>query len=56
MSQTDDMKQTAQEIVDGLKRLGPDRVVALSTGKTKALVIELEAKASKLVSQLESAS
>ena len=55
MSQISDIKQTAEEIADGLKRLGPDRVVALSTGKTKALIAELEEKAKALVAQLEAA-
>ena len=55
MSQMDDIRQTAQEIQDGLRRLGPDRVVALSVHKSKELIQELEDKAKKLVSQLESA-
>ena len=54
MSQTNDMKQTAQEIAEGLRRLGPDRVVALSVHKSKELIVELEDKAKKLLSQLES--
>lgn len=54
MSQMADIKQTADEIASGLKRLGPDRVVALSVHKTKDLIAELEEKAKKLVSQLES--
>lgn len=55
MSQSNEIKQTAQEIVDGLFRLGPDRVVALSVHKSKDLIKELEGKAKALVEQLESA-
>ena len=50
-----DAKQTAQEIADGLKRLGPDRVVALSVHVSKELIADLEKKAKLLVDQLESA-
>ncbi len=50
------MKETAQEIADGLKRLGPNRVVALSVHLSKDLIEELEVKANKLVALLESAS
>ena len=52
---SNEAKQTAQEIADGLKLLGPNRVVALSVHKTKELVTELEIKANKLGEQLESA-
>ena len=55
MSQNE-MKETAQEIADGLKRLGPNRVVALSVHVSKDLIEELEVKANKLVALLESAS
>ena len=55
MSQMADIKQTASELADGLKKLGPDRVVALSVHKSKDLIAELEEKAKKLVAQLESA-
>ena len=48
------MKETAQEIADGLKRLGPNRVVALSVHVSKDLIEELEVKANKLVALLES--
>ena len=54
MSQMNEIKQTAQEISDGLRRLGPDRVVALSVHKTKELIQELEDKAAKLNQLLES--
>ena len=55
MSQNE-MKETAQEIAEGLKRLGPNRVVALSVHVSKDLIEELEIKANKLVVLLESAS
>ena len=55
MSQQE-IKKTAEEIAEGLKRLGPDRVVALSVHVSKDLIAELETKARKLVSLLESAS
>ena len=54
MSQNE-MKETAQEIAEGLKRLGPNRVVALSVHVSKDLIEELEIKANKLVTLLESA-
>lgn len=56
MSQVDDIKSTATEIRKGLKKLGPDRVVALSVHKEKDLIAELEARADKLLQQLESLS
>lgn len=55
MSQSNEIKQTAQEIAAGLKRLGPNRVAALSVHVTKDLIAELEQKANKLVAQLEAA-
>ena len=55
MSQNE-MKETAQEIAEGLKRLGPNRVVALSVHVSKELIEELEVKANKLAALLESAS
>ena len=55
MSQMNEMKDTAQEIADGLRKLGPNRVVALSVHVTKDLIAELEDKAIKLVAQLEGA-
>jgi hypothetical protein len=51
-----EMKETAQEIAEGLKRLGSNRVVALSVHVSKDLIEELEIKANKLVVLLESAS
>ncbi|MGV0036308.1 MAG: hypothetical protein ACNYPE_15655 [Candidatus Azotimanducaceae bacterium WSBS_2022_MAG_OTU7] len=47
--------ETAQEIAEGLKRLGPNRVVALSVHVSKDLIEELEIKANKLVTLLEAA-
>ena len=55
MSQNE-MKEIAQEIAEGLKRLGSNRVVALSVHVSKDLIEELEIKANKLVVLLESAS
>ncbi len=56
MSQLEDAKATAQEIAAGLRRMGPDRVVALSVHVNKELVEELEAKTKKLISDLDSLS
>ena len=52
---SDEAKQTAKEIADGLRLLGPNRVVALSVHKTKELIGELELKAKQLIHQLEEA-
>jgi hypothetical protein len=54
MSQVEDIQASAQEIADGLKKIGPNRVVALSVHVTKDLIAELEAKANKLVADLDS--
>lgn len=56
MSQVDDIKASAQQIRKGLRKLGPDRVVALSTHKEKELIVELEKQTDKLLEQLESLS
>ena len=53
MSQISDIKEGATEIADGLRKLGADRVVALSVHATKDLVAELELKAKELLEQLE---
>ncbi len=53
MAQMDEIRKNAAEIADGLRKLGPNRVVALSTHVTKELVAELEQKANRLVQQLE---
>ena len=54
MSQIDDIKSNAAEIADGLRKLGPDRVVALSVHVSKDLIADLEQRANQLVEQLES--
>ena len=56
MSQMDDIKSNANDIVDGLRKLGPDRVVALSVHVSKDLIVELHQKATALVEQLEAIS
>ena len=56
MSQVDEIKANAEEIAKGLKRLGPDRQMAMSVHKTKDLIVELEDRAKKLVEQLDSLS
>ena len=56
MSQMDDIKSNANDIVDGLRKLGPDRVVALSVHLSKDLIVELHQKATRLVEQLEAIS
>ncbi len=53
MSQLDDIKANAADIAAGIKKLGPNRVVALSVHVTKELAAELEKKANKLVEQLD---
>ena len=54
MSQLDDIKEEARAIQDGLKRLGANRVVALSVHVQKEVVADLEERAAKLVSALDS--
>ena len=54
MSQVDDIKSNAMEIRKGLKKLGADRVVALSVHKEKELIADLEKKTDQLLQQLES--
>ena len=54
MSQIDDIKSNAADIANGLRKLGPDRVVALSVHKSKELVVDLERIAKQLVEQVES--
>ena len=49
-----ELAQLAVDIRQGLKRLGPDRVVALSVHKTKELIAELDEKATLLASELSS--
>ena len=54
MSQLDDIKEEARAIQEGLKRLGANRVVALSVHVQKEVVADLEERAAKLVSALDS--
>ncbi|MFT7684912.1 MAG: hypothetical protein ACI9FB_000253 [Candidatus Azotimanducaceae bacterium] len=56
MSQENDIKVNAEELYKGLRKLGPNRRIALSVHKTKELLAELEEKAAKLVEQLAAAS
>ena len=49
-----ELTQLAVDIQQGLQRLGPERVVALSVHKTKELIAELDAKATLLASELSS--
>ena len=56
MSQKDDLLANAEELQDGLRKLGGNRVVALSVHKSKELIAELEEKAEKLVQQVSSLS
>ena len=56
MSQKEELKTNALEIQQGLKKLGANRVVALSVHKSKELIAELEEKAAKLVSLIEASS
>ena len=53
MSQIEDIKSVANDLASGLKKLGPNRTVALSVHVTKELIQELEIKANELVNQLE---
>ena len=53
MSQIGQAKAEVAEIAAGLKKLGPDRGVALSTHKAKELVVELESKTARLMAILE---
>jgi len=53
MAKMDEAREAAQAIASGLKQLGPDRKVALSTHKTKALIVALEKKAAKLLAALD---
>ena len=52
MSQKDELKSNAVEIQQGLKKLGANRIVALSVHKSKELVAELEVKIARLVEQI----
>jgi len=50
------LKANATEIQKGLRKLGNDRVVALSVHKSKELIAELEVKIDKLVKQIDALS
>ncbi len=52
MSQKDDLLASAEEIQRSLRKLGDNRVMALSVHKTKELIAELEEKAERLVQQV----
>lgn len=54
MVKINEIKDNARGIADGLRRLGPNRVVALSVHVSKELIEELEEKANQLIAQLES--
>jgi len=54
MANIDEAKEAAQAIAQGLKKMGPERKVALSTHTTKELIAALEKKAAQLVAALES--
>ena len=54
MSQLDDIKTEAQAIQEGLKRMGANRVVALSVHVHKEVVADLEERAARLVAALDS--
>ncbi len=53
VSQKEDARALAEELAKGLKRLGPNRTVALSVHVSKDLIADLEDKAEKLVAQLD---
>ena len=54
--QKDDLLANVEELQDGLRKLGGNRVVALSVHKSKELIAELEEKAEKLVQQVSALS
>ena len=49
-----ELAQLAIDIRQGLQKMGPNRVVALSVHKTKELIAELDEKATLLASELSS--
>lgn len=53
MSQMDDIKAEAQAIQAGLKRMGKNRVVALSVHVHKEVVDELEERVARLLALLD---
>ncbi len=54
MGNSDEIKQIAEDLASGLRKLGPNRAVALSVHASKELIAELEAKADQLVDELGS--
>ena len=56
MIDIDDMKLLAKDIANGLRKLGPNRAVALSVHVSKELLTDLETKANTLVDLLEASS
>ena len=54
MGNSNEIKQIAEDLASGLRKLGPNRAVALSVHVTKELIAELEAKANQLLDELES--
>ena len=54
MGNSNEIKQIAEDLASGLRKLGPNRAVALSVHVTKEIIAELEAKANQLVDELES--
>ena len=53
MGNSNEIKLLAEDIASGLRKLGPNRAVALSVHVTKELIAELETKANQLVEHLE---
>ena len=53
MGNSNEIKLLAEDIASGLRKLGPNRAVALSVHVTKELIAELETKANQLVDHLE---
>lgn len=51
--QIEEIKEMAQDVQDGLKRMGASREVALSVHVTKDLVAELEEKMGLLAEKLD---
>jgi len=52
MIQKDEIQAIALELASGLKKLGPNRTVALSVHVSKELIAELEGKANTLVEKV----
>jgi len=52
MSQKDEIQAIATELASGLKKLGPNRTVALSVHVSKELIADLEEKANTLIEKV----